>query len=259
MTPYLKGIHQTLDSWRPNRDDDGWKLPLRLQRTVTESEADGKAPQRVKAVVRLESDLKALEALLEGDGPPKRRIRSGKVVEVYYGFGDASATGACTNFQHVLKKRQVFELDETIHYWYGHWCTEVSEESLNYRELLNLVEGLEIQVREGGLRDCEVFMFTDNSIAEAVYFKGKSTSRKLFELVLRLRRLKMSGGLILHVIHVAGTRMIDQGADGGSRGDLNQGSMAGESILNFVPLHLLALERSAKLEDWVLKYNTLPL
>jgi hypothetical protein len=151
----------------------------------------------------------------------------------------------------VLKKGEVFELDGTIHYRYRHWCTEVSEESSNYRELLNLVEGLEIQVREGGLRECEVFLFTDNSTAEAVYFKGNSTSRKLFELVLRLRRLEMSGGLILHVVHVAGTRMIDQGADGGSRGDLNQGSMAGESVLDFVPLHLSALERSSKVEDWV--------
>ena len=26
MVPYLKGIHQTLDSWRTNRDSDGWKL-----------------------------------------------------------------------------------------------------------------------------------------------------------------------------------------------------------------------------------------
>jgi hypothetical protein len=77
------------------------------------------------------------------------------------------------------------------------------------------------------------------------------TLRKLFELVVRIRRLEMSGGLILHVVHVARTRMIDQGADGGSRGDFNQGRMAGKSILNFVTLHLSALERSAKLEDWV--------
>jgi hypothetical protein len=58
---------------------------------VADGVADGKAPQMVKAAVRLESDLKALETLLERDRPPKRRIRNGKVVEVYYGFGDASA------------------------------------------------------------------------------------------------------------------------------------------------------------------------
>jgi len=27
MRPYLRGIHATLDSWRPGRDEDGWKLP----------------------------------------------------------------------------------------------------------------------------------------------------------------------------------------------------------------------------------------
>ena len=26
MVPYLKGIHQTLEMWRPNRDGDGWKI-----------------------------------------------------------------------------------------------------------------------------------------------------------------------------------------------------------------------------------------
>jgi hypothetical protein len=39
--------------------------------------------------------------------------------------------------------------------------------------------------------------------------------------VSRLRRVEMSKGLILHVVHVAGTRMIEEGADGGSRGDLS--------------------------------------
>ena len=87
-----------------------------------------------------------------------------------------------------------------------------------------------------------MFLFTDNSTAEAVFYKGNSTSRPLFELMLRLRKLEMAGDLILHVIHVAGTRMVAEGADGGSRGDLNQGVMAGQSILDFVPLHLTALE-----------------
>jgi hypothetical protein len=29
MVPYLKGIHQMLDSWRPNRDKDKWKLSMK--------------------------------------------------------------------------------------------------------------------------------------------------------------------------------------------------------------------------------------
>jgi len=27
ITPYLKGMHLTLDGWRPNRDEELWKLP----------------------------------------------------------------------------------------------------------------------------------------------------------------------------------------------------------------------------------------
>ena len=29
MKPYLRGVHATLDSWRPGRDAEGWKLPPR--------------------------------------------------------------------------------------------------------------------------------------------------------------------------------------------------------------------------------------
>jgi hypothetical protein len=66
-----------------------------------------------------------------------------------------------------------------------------------------------------------------------------------------LRHVEMDGSLILHVIHVAGTRMIEEGADGGSRGDLSQGVMCEQSVLDFVPLHLSALERSENLEEWI--------
>ena len=29
MDAPLKGMHQTIDSWRPNRDEDGWKMKSR--------------------------------------------------------------------------------------------------------------------------------------------------------------------------------------------------------------------------------------
>jgi hypothetical protein len=121
----------------------------------------------------------------------------------------------------------------------------------NYRELINLVESLELQVREGRMVEAEVFLFTDNYTAKAVFYKRNSTSKKLFELVLRLRRLEMEAKMVLHVIHVAGTRMILEGADGGSRGDLNQGVVAGQLILDFIPRQLGALERSRGVEEWV--------
>jgi hypothetical protein len=41
--------------------------------------------------------------------------------------------------------------------------------------------------------------------------------------MLLLRKLEMDASLILHFVHIAGTRMIEEGGDGGSWGDLTQG------------------------------------
>lgn len=61
----------------------------------------------------------------------------------------------------------------------------------------------------------------------------------------------MAGQCVIHVIHVAGTRMIQQGTDGLSRGDKTSGVMAGETMLSFVPLHLTAAERSPGVITWI--------
>jgi hypothetical protein len=77
---------------------------------------------------------------------------------------------------------------------------------------------------------------TTHSTAEAVFFKVYFSLKQMFDLMLRLRKVEMEGQLLLHVVHVAGTRMTEEGADGVSRRDLTQGSMAGPLIINFVPL-----------------------
>jgi hypothetical protein len=41
---------------------------------------------------------------------------------------------------------------------------------------VNLVERLEELVEDGTLETCEVFIFMDNATAEAIYFKGNSSS-----------------------------------------------------------------------------------
>ena len=53
------------------------------------------------------------------------------------------------------------------------------------------------------------------------------------------------------VSHVNGTIMISQGTDGVSRGSLKEGFLLGESMLNFCPWHLNALEREPALEAWI--------
>jgi len=39
MKPYLRGIHATLDSWRLDRDKDGWKMPKKKHKANKDNEA----------------------------------------------------------------------------------------------------------------------------------------------------------------------------------------------------------------------------
>ena len=252
MKPYLKGFHLTLHGWRPNRDEEGWKIADRqveLAReewpgekvAVKDEVLEAGVPSRVKAVPRLKDDLGALGELTASLTPPLRLVRPRSVCSVRYGFGDASGSGFGSTFSS----------PGVVLYRHGVWGDDGNGKSSNWRELTNLVEALECEAREGRLQGCEVFVFTDNSTAEAAFFKGTSSSLLLFNLVVRLRKLEVDQRCMLHVIHVAGTRMIGQGSDGLSRGNLTEGVMMGRSMMSYVPLSKSALERSEGLEDWI--------
>jgi hypothetical protein len=71
------------------------------------------------------------------------------------------------------------------------------------------------------------------------------------ELMLRLQKLEMRGDLKLHMIHVAGTWMQDEGAVGASRGDQSTGVMNGTPILEYIPLHKGALEIEPGVREWL--------
>ena len=253
FVPYLKGIHATIDSWRPGRSGDGWKYQESKPSILTDAEemwADSKLgmdqintkePKYVFPVPRLADDIHCLIELTESTLPPHRKVRMNKDGRVIYGFGDASKQGFGVSVE---------TSDKSISWRSGKFVSIIQEQSSNFRELLNLVEYIEEAFNEGLLDNCELFMFTDNATAEAAYFKGSSKSESLFKLVLRLRKIEMSGKCIIHMIHIAGTRMIWQGTDGLSRGDRNAGVMAGQSMLSFVPLHLSAGQRSSTLIKW---------
>jgi hypothetical protein len=103
-------------------------------------EDSAEAPKKVKAKARLiECDLPAMTLLFDSEVPPKRLVRARKVVEVYYGFGDASQDGFSFNIQAAD--------GITVHYRFGQWCDEVSEKESNYWELYNLVCQLEVRLR----------------------------------------------------------------------------------------------------------------
>ena len=113
----------------------------------------------------------------------------------------------------------------------------MGEESSNYREAENLLTRLESAVKDGKYKGAEVLLITDNIVFEGTYYKGYSRSPKLCDLALRLHKAALFGGVILHVIHVAGTRMKESGIDGLSRGDMLDGMLKGEEPLKFLPIN----------------------
>lgn len=142
--------------------------------------------------------------------PPLRTIRSKRTLEVYYGFGDASGSAYAITFSGTPSL-------ESVYFEYGQWTDEKSENSSNWRELNNLIESLEGYATTENIAGSEIFLFTDNTTAEATYWKGTSRSEMLFDLILRLKMLSLRHDLDLHVVHVSGRKMIAQWTDGLSR------------------------------------------
>ena len=279
MVPYLRRIHHTLESWRLGRDSEGWKysstewmqyldgleedfdvsnkkdrkLWKEWKAKAVSDNQDSSAPATVEAVLGLKEDVEALTVLFESEEPQHRLVRGTALMRAIYGFGDASGSG----FGGSWKKKP-----GAVKYRFGLWGSDLDDSSSNHRELKNLADMVICMERDGDLKGTEVFIFTDNSTAERAFFKGSSKSRILHDLVLRLRKLEMTAGIKLHFIHVAGTRMITQGSDGLSRGNLSEGVMRGEEMTSFIPLHLSALERSELLKVWItswFSFNDRPL
>jgi hypothetical protein len=135
---------------------------------------------------------------------------------------------------------------------FGSWDGKLSAESSNFREGYNLVLRLEELLKVGKVKEgTELWLFTDNAVSESAFNKGSSKSKLLHELCARVRKAEMAHSLHVHVIWIAGTRMISQGTDGLSRGDLTSGVMAGDDFLSHIPLDKGAFERSAELKDWL--------
>ena len=272
IKPYLKGMYLALYKWIGNKDSDGWpvkdcdtsmdsyaysNIAGELEDTFLAGSLDGEgdsffdsnfgsgssvgAPPTVSFTNLLWEDLQALDKFFSDTKTYMRRIRPDSKMGVVYGFGDASGGGFGSTYTQAGR----------INYRHGIWASYISEESSNYRELRNLVESIAEECKEGKLKDVQLFLFTDNWVAESAFVKGMSRSQALYDLMLRLRLLEMKYNIWIEIIHVAGRRMISQGTDGLSRGDLNAGVLIGDIMLEHVPLNLSAVERSPGLVKWV--------
>jgi hypothetical protein len=203
LTPFLKGSHQTIDGWRENRDEYGWRMCDNLVKDeLLEEQDNSEAPKEVTPVPRFRSGINFLKFLTQPEEPPCISVRPEASSTIAFIFGDASGHGFGTS--EWVKKSEEGPGDDTIDGDYGTWTKEVTRKSSsNFRELLNLVLKLERMAQEGRLDKCiEIFMFTDNMVAEQAFFRGTSRSPTLFELIIRLTRLQMSDHVFLHAIWV---------------------------------------------------------
>lgn len=265
--PYLKGLHNTIDGFRWDRDEEGYRLGEKQRRSLAQELAMKKAeeafnrgeeldldgfavggmeeediPDTVAAVPRLRDDINALLELTEGEEPAVQTCRAVGALTAVYLVGDASGRG----FGSALWD------EEVVVYNAGNWRMDLSEESSNWREANNLTTRIEELADEGRLDGQELFVFTDNLVFEGTFFKGYSSSKKLTEIILRLRMVERRTGCILHVIHIAGTRMKKIGADQLSRSDLMEGLMAGENPWSFIPLNEDADSRTdGRVSQWI--------
>jgi hypothetical protein len=285
MVPFLKGFHLAVDTFRPGQRKDGWKQMANPQGELDvenreevpldewdkyvdniaagesgaeplawdgeadpgflveeDKEGDAEVPDTVPTLPRLVSDVAALESLLHSETPLMIPVRPIGAFLLTYGFGDASGEGFGSAW--IPSRLSKVRLRR------GFWCSEVSEKSSNYRELRNLVEAVKDLHETSDLTGMEIWLFTDNKVAEAVYAKGNSDNKLLFELMLELRLLSLQIGFILHIVHISGTRMIAEGTDGLSRGELQLGGFLEEET-QVVPLHLDPVARSNDFKEWV--------
>jgi hypothetical protein len=284
MIPYLKGFHLTAEMWRGNRDAEGYRLKEESGDDATvdsgstlgsTEDADrvrhhlpwnergdtkhAPATGTTQAVPRLEADLKALKILTNFDLPPLRVVRPFHSVHVYYGFGDASGrqfgSTKSGSFRPSAKGDEGVDLASQTRYRVGLWGADTQEESSNYKEFRNLVDVVEEEAQDGRLSNCEFFLCTDSATAESCFYRGSSRSPLLHDLVIRLRRLEMEFGMIVWLIHVAGSRMIAQGTDGCSRGSFIEGVMAGDDMLSHLELDRSAVDRSSLLMKWIKEWT----
>ena len=154
MVPYLRRIHNTLESWRLGRDSEGWKYSAsdwveylgemeddfdssdkNVRRRWKEwkvnlVQREQSTPNLVRAVEGLLNDVRALEQLFSSPVPTKRLMRGKKLMRVVYGFGDASGSGFGGTW---TAKQADGSTAPAIKYRFGLWGSDMDSSSSNDR------------------------------------------------------------------------------------------------------------------------------
>ena len=111
-----------------------------------------------------------------------------------------------------------------------------------------MVDGIQSEASKGKVYHALLFMHADNSTVEGAVMKGNSLSPKLHKLVKDLKRAEIYFSFRTYVIHMSGKRMIAQGTDRVSRGELNEAFLLSRPIRELIPINKSAIERSYELK-----------
>jgi hypothetical protein len=117
------------------------------------------------ALPRLLADLRALKTLASSPSPPLRIVRPTQVVQVLYGFANASGKGLGSTVQGYLA-RALASSPTNPRFRVGVWGQDNESESSNFRELANLVLTVEAEAAAGHLTRAEFY----NNITEILKY-----------------------------------------------------------------------------------------
>ncbi len=191
LNPYIKGLHLTVDSWRPGREELGFKLrgkelerameiwatsrslPCRREDDGPDKvgpmpyQSTGEALGDVHPVPRMGREVDCLLELTTTLEPPKQLYRA-KHVMAFFVIGDTNGLG---------KGVAVVE-QYRVDYESGPWKMQWRKKSSNVREAENLTNRIERLSGEMMLFEHKVFSMTDNTAFKGAYYKGHSPSEK---------------------------------------------------------------------------------
>jgi hypothetical protein len=158
MIPYLKGFHLNIEMWRGNRDAEGWKLPSKvlaaqdkrdsLVVTVDDEEAE------LAYLMRKKTDIRIYSSCASFFGKPSHSygshcipVRPTKVVQVLYGFADASGKGLGSTVQG-YRSRSLSQNPSNPRFRVGVWGSDDESESSNFVNWLTLSSLLNMRRRQ---------------------------------------------------------------------------------------------------------------
>ena len=61
---------------------------------------------------------------------------------------------------------------------------------------------------------------TDSKVSEKIWHRGGYNDKELYEIILEMQEIALKRQFLLHLIHVAASRLICCGVDGPSHGNL---------------------------------------